>query len=79
MKQKRVQITIKTEFITLGQFLKFADVVGSGSDAKFYLATHEIKVNDELDNRRGRKLRPGDIVLVEETTYEIVSQWSFLS
>lgn len=74
MKQKRVPITIKTEYITLGQLLKFADIVGSGSEAKFYLASHEIKVNDELDNRRGRKLRPGDVVETKEAAYEIVSK-----
>lgn len=74
MKQKRVQIKINTEYITLGQFLKFASVVDSGSEAKFYLATHEISINNELDNRRGRKLRPGDIVETENETYEIISK-----
>ena len=75
MKQKRVQIKINTEYITLGQFLKFANVVDSGSEAKFYLATHKILINKELDNRRGRKLRPGDIVEIENETYEIISKW----
>lgn len=74
MKQKRVPIHINTEYITLGQLLKFADVVGSGSEAKFYLASHKIVVNDELDKRRGRKLRPGDTVVIEEVTYEIISK-----
>ena len=77
MKQKRTPVTISTEFITLGQFLKFAGVVDSGSEAKFYLATHEIYVNQELDVRRGRKLRPGDIIEVGDATYEIISQWLF--
>jgi len=75
MKQKRVPIHINTEYITLGQLLKFADVVSSGSEAKFYLVSHKIVVNDELDNRRGRKLRPGDIVVIEEASYEIISKW----
>ena len=79
MKQKRVPIQINTEYITLGQLLKFADVVSSGSEAKFYLASHEIRVNEELDNRRGRKLRSGDLVEIENVTYEIISKWSFLS
>ena len=74
MKQKRVQISIDTEYITLGQFFKFADIVGSGSEAKFFLLENEIKVNDELDNRRGRKLRPGDKVEVENSVYEIISK-----
>lgn len=74
MKQKRVQIGINTEFITLGQFLKFAGVVGSGSEAKNFLAQEEITVNQELENRRGRKLRPGDIVEIKDVAYEIISE-----
>ena len=79
MKQKRVPISINTEYITLGQFLKFADVVSSGSDAKFYLSTHEVLVNKEPDNRRGRKLRPGDELEIENVVYEIISKWLFQS
>ena len=74
MKQKRVQIGINTEFITLGQFLKFAGVVGSGSEAKNFLTQEEITVNQELENRRGRKLRPGDIVEIKDVAYEIISE-----
>ena len=74
MKQKRVLVTIKTEYITLGQFLKFTNLIDSGSKAKIYLATQEVTVNNELESRRGRKLRPGDVVVTEEATYEIVSQ-----
>ena len=74
MKQKRVPISIHTDFITLGQLLKFADIVGSGSEAKFYLANHKIVVNNELDNRRGRKLRNGDNVEIENVVYEIISK-----
>jgi len=74
MKQKRVPISIHTEFITLGQLLKFADIVGSGSEAKFYLASHKSVVNGELDNRRGRKLRNGDNVEIENVVYEIISK-----
>ena len=74
MKQKRVPIQINTEFITLGQFLKFVDIVGSGSEAKFYLADHQILINKELDNRRGRKIRSGDIVEIEDAVYEIISK-----
>lgn len=74
MKQKRVLISIKTEFITLGQFLKFADVVSSGSEAKFYLSMVEVIVNGEVENRRGRKLHPGDIVETKGNAYEIVSE-----
>ena len=54
-----------TEYITLGQFLKLADFVQSGGEVKWFLEERPITVNGEADNRRGRKLRPGDVVQVE--------------
>jgi S4 domain protein YaaA len=58
-------IPITSEFITLGQFLKLAGLVDSGGEVKTYLAETSIQINGEHDNRRGRKLFPGDIVTVE--------------
>lgn len=58
-------ISIDTEMITLGQFLKLADVIQSGGMAKCFLSEHEVLVNDEPDNRRGRKLYVGDVVEIE--------------
>jgi len=58
------KIKIATPFITLGQFLKFADLIQSGGEAKFFLTEHDIHVNQELEVRRGRKLYPGDFVTV---------------
>lgn len=58
-------ISIDTEMITLGQFLKLADVIQSGCMAKWFLSEHEVLVNDEPDNRRGRKLYVGDVVEIE--------------
>lgn len=55
-----IQFVLKTEYITLGQLLKAADIVSSGAEAKDLLAQGGILVNGEPDNRRGRKLRPGD-------------------
>ena len=54
------QIKIDTEYITLGQFLKLADIIQSGGMAKWFLSEHEVYVNEEQDQRRGRKLRAGD-------------------
>jgi len=54
------QIKIDTEYITLGQFLKLADIIQSGGMAKWFLSEHEVFVNGEQDQRRGRKLRSGD-------------------
>ncbi|MEC1650175.1 ribosome maturation protein RlbA [Bacillus vallismortis] len=58
-------ISIDTEMITLGQFLKLADVIQSGGMAKWFLSEHEVLVNKEPDNRRGRKLYVGDVVEIE--------------
>ena len=54
------EITIKDEFIKLGQALKLAGLVGSGVEAKVVIQDGEVKVNGEVDVRRGRKLHPGD-------------------
>ncbi|ASS67649.1 MULTISPECIES: S4 domain-containing protein YaaA [Paenibacillus] len=58
-------ITIKTEYIALGQFLKLADCIDSGGQAKFFLQEYAVLINEEPDNRRGRKLYDGDKVEVE--------------
>lgn len=52
----RTQIEIKDTYITLGQFLKLANLISSGGMAKPFLQQMEIFVNDELENRRGKKL-----------------------
>ena len=49
------EITIKDEFIKLGQALKLAGLVGSGVEAKVVIQDGEVKVNGEVDVRRGRK------------------------
>ena len=67
-----MKITITTEYITLGQFLKLARIIQNGGDAKIFLLTTSVQVNGELEQRRGRKLRPYDIVKVNGREYEIV-------
>ena len=68
-----MKITITTEYITWGQFLKLARIIQNGGDAKIFLLTTSVNVNGELEQRRGRKLRPGDVVKVSGKEYEIVS------
>ncbi|TCZ75660.1 S4 domain-containing protein YaaA [Paenibacillus albiflavus] len=58
-------IPISTEYITLGQFLKLSDCIQSGGQAKSFLAEANVLVNDEAENRRGRKLRVDDRIVVE--------------
>ena len=55
-------VKIKDEFIKLGQVLKLAGLVESGVDAKYVIQDGLVKVNGEIDTRRGRKIVSGDIV-----------------
>ena len=71
MFKKRTEITINTEYITLGQFLKLADIIQSGGEAKSFLAQNEVEIDGVSDNRRGRKLRGGEIIEILGQTYEI--------
>lgn len=59
-------LTIHSEFITLGQFLKMINAISSGGMAKWYLDEHVVYVNDEPEQRRGKKLRHNDIVEIPE-------------
>ncbi|MFB6466507.1 S4 domain-containing protein YaaA [Cytobacillus sp. Hz8] len=59
-------IKIDTEYITLGQFLKLAEIIDSGGMAKWFLSEHEIFINGEQDQRRGKKLRDGDSIEIEK-------------
>ena len=52
---------IKDEFIKLGQAMKLAGLIDSGLEAKIVIQNGEVKVNGEVDTRRGKKLVPGDI------------------
>jgi len=61
------EVFIDTPYITLGQMLKEESVISTGGQAKWYLRENTVNVNDEPDNRRGRKLYPNDTVDVPET------------
>ncbi len=64
---------IHTEFITLGQFLKATDHIGSGGEAKFFLLENAVLVNLERRTERGKKLYPGDKIRVKSHEYVIQS------
>lgn len=55
-------VQIRDESIRLGQFLKLANLVESGADAKPVIADGLVRVNGEVETRRGRQLRLGDVV-----------------
>ena len=66
-------VTIHTEYITLGQLLKYVGLIDFGGEAKSFLAANTVYVNGGADNRRGRKLRPGDRVRIGESEFAIAS------
>ncbi|MHA6481589.1 S4 domain-containing protein YaaA [Paenibacillus sp. strain BS8-2] len=68
------EISIRTEYIELGKFLKLADCISTGGQAKFFLQETVIHINGEVDNRRGRKLYPGDKVEVEGSGRFVVTR-----
>jgi ribosome-associated protein len=55
-------VPIRDDAIRLGQFLKLADLVDTGADAKTLVADGKVSVNDEVETRRGRRLVAGDVV-----------------
>lgn len=55
-------VLINGEYVTLGQFLKMVDIISSGGMAKPFLQEYNVYVDNELENRRGKKLYPGSIV-----------------
>lgn len=57
---------IDKEFITLGQLLKHEDIISSGGMAKWYLAEQSVRIDNELENRRGKKIYPGSIVEIPD-------------
>ena len=59
-------VPISGDNIRLGQFLKLANAIDSGSDAKVLLAEGVVRVNGEPETRRGRQLASGDVVEVRE-------------
>lgn len=64
-------ITINTEYIKLDQFIKWADIAATGTEAKFIISDGHVKVNGEVELRRGKKLRKGDQIEVNGDSFII--------
>ena len=58
------KIAIDTDYIKLDSFLKLANLVMSGGEAKIVIQEGQISVNGVVETRRGRKLYPGDTISV---------------
>ena len=64
-------VPIRDESIRLGQFLKLDNLIDSGSDAKELMIQGLVSVNGEVETRRGRQLRHGDVVALGDDALRI--------
>lgn len=67
-----MEIKLREEFIKLGQAIKVAGLVEDGVEAKYVIQEGLVKVNQEVETRRGRKLVEGDVVSFEDNEIRIV-------
>ncbi|WP_317635840.1 S4 domain-containing protein YaaA [Xylocopilactobacillus apicola] len=67
------QVKLKSEFMKLQDLLKIVGIIGTGGAAKGFLSEYEVLVNNERETRRGRKLRPGDIVSFGNNDFQLVA------
>jgi len=67
------EIAIRGETIRLGQLLKLAEVIDTGAEAKEFLATQPVMVNNTREDRRGRQLHPGAVVTVGDLELRVVA------
>ena len=68
-----VDVSIRDESIRLGQFLKLANLIESGAEAKPLVADGQVQVNGEVETRRGRQLGPGDVVTLGGLAARVVT------
>lgn len=69
-----MDVPIRDESIRLGQFLKLANLVESGSDAKPVIADGQVQVNGEVETRRGRQLVLGDVVQLQGQAARVAAE-----
>ena len=68
------EVRIKPPFIKLGQWLKYLDLIETGGSEKEFLENVDVYVNNEIDRRRGRKVYPGDEVIINRQVYKIIER-----
>jgi ribosome-associated protein len=64
-------VPIRDESIRLGQFLKLADAIDNGAEAKPLMIQGLVAVNGETETRRGRQLAKGDVVSIGEESFRV--------
>ena len=68
-----IDVPIRDETIRLGQLLKLAGVVDDGAMAREVIERGVVAVHGEIDTRRGRQVRPGDVVTFEDETLNVTA------
>ena len=68
-----MNVAIETDYIKLDSFLKMINAVSSGGEAKIVISEGDVAVNGEVELRRGRKLYPGDSVVLGARTFSVES------
>lgn len=66
------EIKITTEFIKLDSLLKFAGLTETGGEAKEIIQEGYVSVNGEVCTMRGKKIRPGDVVTLDEEEIKVI-------
>lgn len=67
-------VVIKDEFIKLGQAMKLAGLVSNGVDAKIVIQDGEVKLNGEVETRRGKKVYNGDVIEFNGSQIKVVNE-----
>jgi ribosome-associated protein len=67
------EVVIKTEIVDLCDLLKFENLAQSGGEAKFVIAEGRVRVNGEVETRKRKKLRAGDVVEYAGQTLRLVA------
>ena len=73
-KKQVEEIGIRTEFIKLDSFLKYAGVTETGGQAKEAVMEGLVRVNGEVCTMRGKKIRPGDVVAIDDLELHVVAE-----
>lgn len=74
LEQKNILIKISSDYITLGQFLKFTNVINNGGEAKHFILNNDIFVNDVLTKERGKKLHEHDKININNSVFFEISK-----
>ena len=66
------KIIIRDDFIKLGQALKLAGLVYNGAESKIEIQSGNVKLNGEVDTRRGAKLYGGEVVEFNGSVFKVI-------